>query len=161
MRRWKMINDDAPFTDVFSVVIVLISCSASCVDKSTQTREITKRWKRESGITWVSLERVSKRSKRWAYEKHHPLDLCVEGHVIVKLRSEQTQLWRCKDHHLVRGHEELAEVEEVLAKKVRKRSKPTGRIHNFMMKWKNLLVEETNGRRTNDCEACKQKIEEF
>ena len=65
-----------------------------CMKKDPQTRSIAKKWKWRSDTVWVNLERVSKRPKRWAYGKHHPLDLHVEGQGIVKLRPEQT--WSLK-----------------------------------------------------------------
>ena len=36
------------------------------------------------------------------------------------------------------------EIEEILANRVRKIGRPVGTIHEFIVKWKNLPMEETN-----------------
>ena len=72
------------------------------------------------------------------------------------------------DHHnvVVRleidlKHSDEKEVEEILADKVRKVGKPARRVHEFLVKWKNLPMEETSWEHLEDLEAWKSKIEEF
>ena len=59
------------------------------------------------------------------------------------------------------SQKESKEVEEILAERVRKGRRPTRRIHEYLVKWKNLPVEETSWERVEDLEAEAQKIEEF
>ena len=53
----------------------------------------------------------------------------------------------------MRRYEGLAGVEEVLIERARKGRRPTIRIHEFLAKWKNLLVEDISWGRTEDLEA--------
>ncbi|KAA0032953.1 reverse transcriptase [Cucumis melo var. makuwa] len=53
------------------------------------------------------------------------------------------------------------DVEEILVERVRRGRRPTQRIHEYLVKWKNLYVEETSWERVEDLEAWKQKIEDF
>ena len=51
------------------------------------------------------------------------------------------------------SQKEDKEVEEILVERVRKSRIPTRRIHEYMVKWKNLHVEETSWERVKDLEA--------
>ena len=51
------------------------------------------------------------------------------------------------------SQKEDKEVEEILAERVRKGRRPTRRIHDYLVKWKNLHVEETSWKRVEDLEA--------
>ena len=53
------------------------------------------------------------------------------------------------------------QVEEILADRVRNGRKLMRRIHEFLVKGKNLPVEETSWEHVEDLEAWEQKIEEF
>ena len=53
------------------------------------------------------------------------------------------------------------DVEEILAGRVRRGRRPTRRIHEYLVKWKNLYVEETSWERVKNLEAWIHKIEEF
>ena len=59
------------------------------------------------------------------------------------------------------SQKESKEVEEIMAKRVRKGQRPRSRIHEYLVKWKTLPVEETSWERVKDLEAEAQKIEEF
>ncbi|KAA0067362.1 reverse transcriptase [Cucumis melo var. makuwa] len=59
------------------------------------------------------------------------------------------------------NQKEDKEVEEILAERVRRGRRPARRIHEYLVKWKNLPVEETSWERVEDLEAWKQKIEDF
>ena len=59
------------------------------------------------------------------------------------------------------SQKESKEVEEFLAERVRMGRRPTRRIHEYLVKWKNLPVEETSWERVEDLQAEAQKIEEF
>ncbi|KAA0046930.1 reverse transcriptase [Cucumis melo var. makuwa] len=59
------------------------------------------------------------------------------------------------------SQKEYKDVEEILAERVRRGRRPTRRIHEYLIKWKNLPVEETSWERVEDLEAWKQKIEDF
>ncbi|KAA0057858.1 reverse transcriptase [Cucumis melo var. makuwa] len=59
------------------------------------------------------------------------------------------------------SQKEDKDVEEILAERVRRGRRPTRRIHEYLVKWKNLPVEETSWERVEDLEAWKQKIEDF
>ena len=59
------------------------------------------------------------------------------------------------------SQKEDKDVEEILAERVRKGRRPTRRIHEYLVKWKNLPVEESSWERVEDLEAWTQKIEEF
>ncbi|KAA0056238.1 uncharacterized protein E6C27_scaffold226G00020 [Cucumis melo var. makuwa] len=123
--------------------------------------------------------------KKWADKKQRPLEFHVGDQVLIKLKEEQIQFKRHKDQHLVRKykgpvevlekigktsyrvvlpawmkihpivHREKKKVEEILTDKVRKGRKATRRIHKFLVKWKNLSVEETSRERIKDLEARK------
>ena len=47
------------------------------------------------------------------------------------------------------------EVEEILADRVRKGRRPTRRIHEFLVRWKNLPMEETRWELIEDLETWK------
>ncbi|KAA0063945.1 reverse transcriptase [Cucumis melo var. makuwa] len=59
------------------------------------------------------------------------------------------------------SQKEDKDVEEILAERVRRGRRPARRIHEYLVKWKNLPVEETSWERVEDLEAWKQKIEDF
>ncbi|TYK25835.1 reverse transcriptase [Cucumis melo var. makuwa] len=59
------------------------------------------------------------------------------------------------------SQKEDKDVEEILVERVRRGRRPARRIHEYLVKWKNLLVEETSWKRVEDLEAWKQKIEDF
>ena len=59
------------------------------------------------------------------------------------------------------SQKEDKDVEEILAERVRRGRRPARRIHEYLVKWKNLPVEETSWERVKDLEAWKQKIEDF
>ncbi|KAA0053470.1 reverse transcriptase [Cucumis melo var. makuwa] len=59
------------------------------------------------------------------------------------------------------SQKEDKDVEEILAERVKRDRRPARRIHKYLVKWKNLPVEETNWERVEDLEAWKQKIEDF
>ncbi|KAA0051359.1 reverse transcriptase [Cucumis melo var. makuwa] len=59
------------------------------------------------------------------------------------------------------SQKEDKDVEEILAEQVRRGRRPARRIHEYLVKWKNLPVEETSWERVEDLEAWKQKIEDF
>ncbi|TYK01362.1 reverse transcriptase [Cucumis melo var. makuwa] len=59
------------------------------------------------------------------------------------------------------SQKEDKDVEEILAERVRRGRRPARRIHEYLVKWKNLPVEETSWKRVEDLEAWKQKIEDF
>ncbi|TYK23056.1 reverse transcriptase [Cucumis melo var. makuwa] len=102
--------------------------------------------------------------------------------VLIKLRPEQVRFRGRKDKSLVMKYEgpvevlkknivtrpiidlsqkEDKDIEEILAERVRRGTRPTRRIHEYLVKWKNLPVEETSWERVEDLEAWKQKIEDF
>ncbi|KAA0059800.1 2-C-methyl-D-erythritol 4-phosphate cytidylyltransferase [Cucumis melo var. makuwa] len=52
------------------------------------------------------------------------------------------------------NYKEDKDAEEILAERVRKgRRRPTRRIHEYLVKWKNLPMEETSWERVKDLEA--------
>ncbi|KAA0067731.1 reverse transcriptase [Cucumis melo var. makuwa] len=51
------------------------------------------------------------------------------------------------------SQKEDKDVEEILAERVRRGRRPTRRIHEYLIKWKNLPVEETSWKRVEDLEA--------
>ncbi|TYK01597.1 reverse transcriptase [Cucumis melo var. makuwa] len=51
------------------------------------------------------------------------------------------------------SQKEDKDVEEILAERVRRGRRPTRRIHEYLVKWKNLPVEETSWERVEDLEA--------
>ncbi|TYJ97412.1 reverse transcriptase [Cucumis melo var. makuwa] len=51
------------------------------------------------------------------------------------------------------SQKEDKDVEEILAERVRRGRRPTRRIHEYLVKWKNLPVEETSWKRVKDLEA--------
>ncbi|KAA0054053.1 reverse transcriptase [Cucumis melo var. makuwa] len=59
------------------------------------------------------------------------------------------------------SQKEDKDVEEILAERVRRGRRPARRIHEYLVKWKNLPMEETSWERVEDLEAWKQKIEDF
>ena len=58
-------------------------------------------------------------------------------------------------------HKEDKEVEKIFTDRIRKGRRPTRRIYEFLVKWKNLLMEETSWECVEDLEVWKEKIEEF
>ena len=187
--------------------------------KNPQAHNFTREWKQTTDIARASLEKASKRMKKWADKKRRPLELRVGDQVLIKLRPGQIRFRGRKDQRLVRKYEgpvevlkkvgntsykvalptwmkihpvihvsnlkpyyqdpddmqrnaiarpainlsqkESKEVEEILAERVRMGRRPTRRIHEYLVKWKNLPVEETSWERVEDLEAEAQKIEEF
>ena len=187
--------------------------------KNPQAHNFTREWKQTTDIARASLEKASKRMKKWADKKRRPLELRVGDQVLIKLRPGQIRFRGRKDQRLVRKYEgpvevlkkvgntsykvalptwmkihpvihvsnlkpyyqdpddmqrnaiarpainlsqkESKEVEEILAERVRMGRRPTRRIHEYLVKWKNLPVEETSWERVEDLEAEVQKIEEF
>ncbi|TYK22323.1 uncharacterized protein E5676_scaffold1428G00330 [Cucumis melo var. makuwa] len=57
------------------------------------------------------------------------------------------------------SQKEDKDVKEILAKRVRRGRRPARRIHEYLVKWKNLPVEETSWERVENLEAWRQKIE--
>lgn len=57
-------------------------------------------------------------------------------------------------------HKDEKEVKEILTNRVRKFGRPTWRIYEFLVKWENLLVQETSWERLEGLEASYLKIEE-
>ncbi|KAA0060750.1 reverse transcriptase [Cucumis melo var. makuwa] len=51
------------------------------------------------------------------------------------------------------SQKEDKDVEEILVERVRRGRRPTRRIHEYLVKWKNLPMEETNWERVEDLEA--------
>ncbi|KAA0053382.1 reverse transcriptase [Cucumis melo var. makuwa] len=151
--------------------------------KNPQALNFTKKWKQTNNIARAYLEKASKRMKKWADKKRRPLEFRAGDQVLIKLRPEQVGFRGRKDQRLIRKYEgpvevlkkqnivtrpiidlsqkEDKDVEEILAKRVRRGRKPTRRIHEYLVKWKNLYVEETSWERVEDLESWKQKIEDF
>ncbi|TYK01760.1 reverse transcriptase [Cucumis melo var. makuwa] len=105
--------------------------------KNPQALNFTKEWKQTNDIARAYLEKTSKRMKKWADKKRRPLE------------------FRAGDQ------KEDKDVEEILVERVRRGRRLARRIHEYLVKWKNLPVEETNWERVEDLEAWKQKIEDF
>ncbi|TYK15559.1 reverse transcriptase [Cucumis melo var. makuwa] len=117
--------------------------------KNPQALNFTKEWKQTNDIPRAYLEKASKRMKKWADKKRRPLEFRAGDQVLIKLQPEQISQKEDKD------------VEEILVERVRRGRRPTQRIHEYLVKWKNLPVEETSWKRVEDLEAWKQKIEDF
>ncbi|KAA0064073.1 reverse transcriptase [Cucumis melo var. makuwa] len=127
--------------------------------------------------------------KKWADKKRRPLEFRVRDQVLIKLRPKQVRFQGRKDQCLVRKYEGPVEAlkkvgntsyrvalptwmkiypvihkedkdVEILAERVRRGRRPARRIHEYLVKWKNLPVEETSWERVEDLEAWKQKIED-
>ncbi|KAA0063713.1 reverse transcriptase [Cucumis melo var. makuwa] len=105
--------------------------------KNPQALNFTKEWKQTNDIARAYLEKASKWMKKWADKKRRPLE------------------FRTGDQ------KEDKDVEEILAERVRKGRRPARRIHEYLVKWKNLPVEATSWEHVEDLEAWKQKIEDF
>ncbi|KAA0064236.1 reverse transcriptase [Cucumis melo var. makuwa] len=138
--------------------------------KNPQALNFTKEWKQTNDIARAYLEKASKRMKKWADKKRRPLEFRAGDQVLIKLRPEQVRFRGRKNQRLVRKYEGSVEVlkkkedkyvEEILAERVRRGRRPARRIHEYLVKWKNLPVEETSWKRLEDLEAWKQKIEDF
>ncbi|TYJ97166.1 reverse transcriptase [Cucumis melo var. makuwa] len=159
--------------------------------KNPQALNFTKEWKQTNDIARAYLEKASKRMKKWADKKRRPLEFRAGDQVLIKLRPEQVRFRGRKDQRLIRKyegpvqvlkkvgntsyrvvlptwmkiypviHKEDKDVEEILAERVRRGRRPARRIHEYLVKWKNLHVEETSWERVEDLEAWKQKIEDF
>ncbi|KAA0066949.1 hypothetical protein E5676_scaffold595G00530 [Cucumis melo var. makuwa] len=102
----------------------------------------------ENKVLWPS--RALLRHFTVAFHKHF---LIVEGPVsCLSSRQGTSELF------FVHGvppiidlsQKEDKDVEEILAERVRRGRRPTRRIHEYLVKWKNLLVEETSWERVED-----------
>ncbi|TYK01231.1 reverse transcriptase [Cucumis melo var. makuwa] len=132
------------------------------VGKNPQALNFTKEWKQTNDIARAYLEKTSKLMKKWADKKRRPLEFRAGNQVLIKLRPEQVRValptWM-KIYPVI--HKEDKDVEEILAERVRRGRRPARRIHEYLVKWKNLSVEETSWERVEDLQAWKQKIEDF
>ncbi|KAA0044657.1 reverse transcriptase [Cucumis melo var. makuwa] len=59
------------------------------------------------------------------------------------------------------SQKEDKDVEEILVERVTRSRRPTRRIHEYLVKWNNLPMEESSWEHVEDLEAWMQKIEEF
>ncbi|KAA0048702.1 reverse transcriptase [Cucumis melo var. makuwa] len=153
------------------------------IGKNPQVLNFTKEWKQTNNIARAYLEKASKRMKKWADKKRRPLEFQAGDQLLIKLRPEQVRFRGRKDQRLIKKYEgpvkvlkkrniitrpiidlsqkEDKDVEEILVERERRCRRPIRRIHEYLVKWKNLLVEETSWERVEDLEAWKQKIEDF
>ena len=56
---------------------------------------------------------------------------------------------------------DIKEVETILADRVRKIGRPAWRIHEFLVKWKNLPTEENSWERTKDLDSTTTHIARY
>ncbi|KAA0053608.1 reverse transcriptase [Cucumis melo var. makuwa] len=158
--------------------------------KNPQALNFTKEWKQTNDIARAYLEKAWKQMKKWADKKRRPLEFRAGDQILTKLRPEQVRValptWmkiypvihvsNLKPYHqdaedlqrnivtrpiIDLSQKEDKDVKEILVEQVRRGRRPTRRIHEYLVKWKNLPVEETSWERVKDLEVWKQKIEDF
>ncbi|TYK04892.1 reverse transcriptase [Cucumis melo var. makuwa] len=119
-------------------------------------------------IARAYLEKASKRMKKWVDKKHRPLEFRVSGIAYMDENSSSNSCEQPKSpnikimttcsatHHLTK-HRSKSERRKrclrILTDQVRKGRRPTRRIHKYLVRYKNLPVEETSWECVDDLEA--------
>ena len=95
--------------------------------------------------TWVKIHPVIHVSNLKSY---HPDPVDNQRNVIIRSSIDLKQ-------------RDTKEIDEILADRFRKIGRPVWRIREFLVKWKNLPMEETSWERTEDLDSAATHIAMF